>query len=241
MARVTDQGIIGTVGNLVFYTMNGKRYVRAKPHSKKKKRNKEANPLTTIFGTVSAYGTRMIKEMSKSFLFPFKLGTYNRLRGWMRNQYAARHEDATWLLSARQSGMCQLNEGTDLRDFWKTEITVMDNGNQIILIEIPEFNPTKDLKVPLRTMKVNLKLIVVTSPFKEDVTACNICTKQYSFDYSNTPVPAQQFVMQTAAGTGDIALVVMAIEYETSDTGKGVYNTELRWLPAAAIAMGRLS
>jgi hypothetical protein len=240
MARVTDTGISGAVGNMIFYTMNGKHYVRQKPGKRKKKRNQPVNPLNTIFGTVSTHGSAMIKSMNKSFLFPFKLATYNRLRGWMRNQYAENHESEDWRLSVKNSGMCQINEGIDLRDFWKTELTVTDNGNGNIAFNIPEFNPTKELKVPSRTMKVNIKLIVVTSTFKEKGTPCNLCTKQYSFDYSNNPVPAQQFVLQTAAGTGSIALAVMALEFETQENGNNEYNKDPRWLPAAVITMGRL-
>jgi hypothetical protein len=243
MARVTDKGIIGAVGPVIFYSMNGKTYARSMPKKRKNKRSPAEKNLNSIFGTVSKYGTAMIKFMNQQgvFLFPFGRHVYNKLRGWMRNLYAANVGERDWELSARTSGMCQLVEGIDLRDFWKTEIIVDDVGNGTIIIKLPEFNPKKDLKVPIRTMKVNLKLAAVTSTFKEMSPAtCTFCTQHSSFEYSNNPVPAKQFVLQTTAGTGDIALVVMALEFETTDSGKGSPNKELRWLPAAVIAMGRL-
>lgn len=241
MARVTDNGIVGMVGNAVFYSMNGKSYVRAKPKARKKKRNQPPNPLNTIFGKVSTYGSGMAKMMSKEFLFPFKLETYNRVRGWMRNQYVANQDKAEWILTSQSSDMCQLHGNADLRDFWKTTLTVKDSGKGKIIIEIPEFNPTKDVKVPVRTMKVNLKLIAVTSAFKKAEIPCTMCTTQYSFNYSNNPVPAQQFVLQTAAGTGDIAFVVVALEFEVAEKEKIFFNNELRWLPAAIVAIGKLT
>ena len=83
MARVTPEGIRGVVGPVVFYVVDGIGYVKAKPGKRKRKRGQPQDPLNTIFGTVSKYGSKMIKLMKTSFLFPFKRGTYNSLRGWM--------------------------------------------------------------------------------------------------------------------------------------------------------------
>jgi hypothetical protein len=240
MARITDQGIKGAVGNVIFYTMNGKSYMRAKPGPRKKKRGQKQNPLNSIFGTVSKYGSSMIKRMRESFLFPFNRETYNKVRGWMRNLYAVHKDDETWELSVKTSGMCRLNAEVDLRDLFNTDITISDSGNGKITITIPAMTPKTDIKAPSRTMKVNIKLIAVTSPFRNGAGTYNLCTEQYSFIYNNDPVPAITYQLHTNAGTGDIALIAMALEYETTDTGTGYYNRELRWLPAAVIAMGRL-
>lgn len=240
MARVTEKGIAGMVGNLVFYTVNGKTYVRTKPGKRKKKRGQKANPLNTVFGTVSRYGTAMVGGMKDQFLFTVGRDTYNRMRGWMRNLYATRHEDTVWELSSRNSGMCQLNPEVDLRDFFREEITVTDKGKGKILIQIPAFNPKLTLKSPTRTMKVNLKLIAVTSPFKEAGPRYSLCTEPISFTFSNKSIPAKDVYLHTNASAGSIAIIAVAIEYETADTIKGQYLTDLKWLPAAAIAMGRL-
>lgn len=242
MARVTENGISGRIGPVVYYMMNGKQYARSKPVSSKGTKAKKRTALTSLFGLVSKYGTMMVKYVKDNncFYIPFGRTVYNNLRGWMRNQYAANQQEESWELSVRASGMCQMAEGIDLRDFWKTGITVTDNGSGNILIDLPEFNPKKDLKVPLRTMKVNLKLIAVTSPFKEAPVPCTLCKQQFSFEYSSSPVPAQQFVLQTDAGTGDIALVLMGLEFETTDSGNGMPLKDIRWLPTAAIAMGKL-
>ena len=41
MEKVTEQGIIGTVGKLNFYSVNGKNFVRLKPRKRKKKREQK--------------------------------------------------------------------------------------------------------------------------------------------------------------------------------------------------------
>jgi hypothetical protein len=242
MARLTDQGISGLVGNMVFYIVDGKKYVRARPRvsSKNKKKKKDPDSLNGIFGTVSRYGSGMVKEMKNSFLFKLKLSAYNNARGWMRNLYAEHKDEVTWELSVKSSGMCQLNPEVDLRDFLRTDITVTDNGNGKILIIFPEICPKKDIKAPLRTMKVNIKLLVVSSPFRNDLRSYSFCKEHCSFIYNNDPVPAKTFELQANAGTGDVAIVAMAVEYEITDTGGGIYNKDIHWLPAAIIAMGKL-
>ncbi len=242
MARVKEDGSIsGLVGSVVFYTMNGKKYARARPRGKsKKKKARDPNSLTGVFGTVSTYGSGMVKLMKKSFLFTLNLVSYNNARGWMRNLYVVHKDEASWELSVKKSGMCQLNPGADLRDFLKFDITVNDSGNGKVIIDLPEINTKKDIKSPSRTMKVNIKLIVVTSPFRNDPRSYSFCTEQYSFIYNNDPVPAKSLELQTNGGTGDIAIVTMALEFETADSGNGIYSNEIRWLPAAIIAMGKL-
>ncbi|MEO7523597.1 MAG: hypothetical protein ABIT58_05845 [Ferruginibacter sp.] len=240
MARITEEGIKGTIGNVVFYTREGKSYMRAKPGKRKKKRNAPENTLNTIFGLVSKYGSGMVKLMKDSFQFPFGLKTYNNARGWMRNLYAEHKDEAEWDLSVKGSGMCQLNAEVDLRDFLRTDITVKNSGSGMVAINFPEINPKRDFKAPLRTMKVNIKLVVATTPFRIAPLLYSLCTKQISFIYNSDPVPASSFELQTTAGTGDVAIVSMALEYETSDSGNDNYNKDLRWLPAAIIAMGKL-
>ncbi|MEP7109579.1 MAG: hypothetical protein ABI760_16415 [Ferruginibacter sp.] len=240
MARITEKGISGLVGNVIFYTSNGQNYIRSKPRKKNKKKGDPVNPLNTIFGAVSTYGSGMIKRMSGSFLFRFNLATYNLGRGWMRNQYAAHKDDAIWELSARNNTMCQLNSETDLRDFLGTAITVTNDGKGLVRISIPEINPKKDLKAPPRTMRVNLKMIIVTSPFRETEIRNNFWMEQHNFDYSDSIAPSKESILDTKTAEGDIAIVVIALEFETTRSGKGFYNTEKRWLPAAIIAMGRL-
>ncbi|MBS1741462.1 MAG: hypothetical protein JST81_00390 [Bacteroidetes bacterium] len=240
MARVTEKGFSGAIGNYVFYTMNGKNYVRSKPGKRNKKQGAKVNPLNTVFGTISKYGSKMIMQMKDRFLFRFGRETYNNFRGWMRNLYAVHKDDAVWELSVKNSGMCRLNAAVDLRDLINTDITIEDCGNGKLKITLAEMIPRINIKAPLRTIKVNIKLVVVTSPFKDDVHQYNLCTEQYSFDYNNDPLPATSLEFNTSGGTGDIAVLAMALEYQTSDTGNGFMNKDLKWLPAAAIAMGRL-
>ena len=240
MARVTENGFAGTVGNLVFYSMNGKSYVRTKPGPRKKNKGAVQNPLNTVFGIVSKHGSALIKGINSEFPFRFGREAYNNVRGWMRNNYSMYKDAADWELSVRASGMCQLNKETDLRDCLKVELSVTDEGNGKIAITFPSIIPVRDIKAPSRTMKVNIKLIVVTSPFRNAPGTYNHCTEQFSFIYNDSELPAKTFLIETKASKPDLVFTAVSLTYETKDSGEAKYNTEKKWLPAAMIAMGRL-
>lgn len=239
MARVTEKGIVGLVGNLVFYTVNGKTYVRSKPGKRKKKRGQKVKPLNSVFGTVSRYGTAMLNAVKEHLSFALGRDGYNKARGYMRNHFAERGQDITWELSVKNSGMCQLNAAADLRDFFREEITVSDRGKGKIVLSVPSFNPKLTLKLPIRSLKANLKLIAVTSPFKETGPRYSLCIKQCSFTLNQKSVPATELTLN-AGSPKDIALIIVAMEFETEDQASGQVLKDIKWLPAAIIAMGRL-
>jgi hypothetical protein len=64
--------------------------------------------------------------------------------------------------------------------------------------------------------------------------------EQYRFSYDENPIAAQEFLLNSPAASGDIALVAMALEFETANSGQGIYLSDQQWLPAAILAMGRL-
>ena len=247
MARRSELGYSGLVGTVVMYEMNGKQYMRARPRQRVKKRGKAEKAENTVFGMVSRHGSPMIGEMKNELLFPFGNATYNHIRGWMRLQYGNNAAAPEWELVARTSMMGQLNRDADLRDFTEKAISVKDQGDGLVNIGIPAIVPVKDLKAPPRTVKVNLKAFVVTSPFNNMGPRQNMTLEQFSFAYGEKQVAAKKLVIDTkdprinlTSTSGHIAIVVIALEFETADSGKGLYNTDRRWLPAAVIAMGRL-
>ncbi len=235
MARFIDNKLSGAIGNLVFYTSNGKSLVRAKPGKRKRKRGQAADPNTTIFGKVSANGTPMLKLLSRHLLFRFSLGSYNDGRGWMRNHYAANIDLPQWDISAKPNDMCQLNTAADLRDMLFTSISITDNGGGKLVVSIPNMNPVKDMKkMPARTRHINIKLAVLYSEF-EDYSPARLAIEQYNFEYANMQLPAKDIILDTQAHAGNLAIVVLAVEPVI--TGK---TAAVEWLPAAIIGMGRL-
>jgi hypothetical protein len=243
MAVRTALGYSGLVGTVVLYEVNGKQYMRSRPAKTLKKRTKKAIEITSVFGTVSRYGSAMIGAMRDELLFPFNNTHYNTQRGWMRNQYAAHKDDAVWEIKAKQTMTSQLNPEADLRDFMEAGIIVTDEGAGMVSMEFPSINPVHDMKAPLRTTKVNVKMMLVSSSFEKANTPLDFQMESYSFEYKNNAVPLKKFSFNTKTNkrqaTGNIAIAVVALEFETRDSRAGRYDKDTNWLPAAIIAMGR--
>ena len=235
MARFEDGNLSGSFGNLIFYSRDGKTYVRSKPGRRKKKRGQPADPNKTIFGKVSTQGSRMLNILKRQLLFSFSLATYNNTRSWMRNQYEANQQQPQWDICARPNDMCQLNIAADLRDMLFTSLVVSNTGGGIMQVSIPAMNPQRDMKkLPAHTTAVNMKLAVLFTDF-EDSSPAYIAMEQYQFNYANTLLPAKDIIIDSKATAGNLAMVVLAIEPVARDK-----TFTVEWLPAAIIAMGKV-
>jgi hypothetical protein len=230
MAKITDKGISGLIGSVVLYRMNGKDYIRSKPAKRKRKKGVPVRQENAVFGTVSKYGSRMLKMIADSLPFALKLSTYNSLRGWMCNEYTAYINEPSWELAVKRTSNCQLNPESDLRDFLGIDFTITDTGNGKISIGIPAINPAE----------VKIRFMAVSSVFGLAPITENIVVDQYEINYNNSTVPANTMLLNTKAATGNIAIVVIALEFETAASGSGLYETDKRWLPTAVVAMGRM-
>ncbi|HMI77958.1 MAG TPA: hypothetical protein VK484_04155 [Ferruginibacter sp.] len=245
MARRTANGISGSAGNLVFYIMDGGEYVRMKPGKRKKKRGHVPHPGQAAFGAVSKYGSAMARFINRDILFPFGRYGYNQLRGWMWNQYMAFAHEPDWGLAAKGGITCGLNREADLRDFFVPALQITDNGGGVVDIHIPSFNPKKEIAAPRHTIRVNMKLLMSSSPFAENAGSIdNVWMEQYGFEHADTVLPAKTISINSSTPHlptgGHIAIIVMALEFEGPEKGRRTYHTEKQWLPASVIAMGRL-
>lgn len=234
---MTKDKITGAVGNVIFYSMKGEGYVRSMPGKRKKKRGQTDTIYVSIFRLVSRYGTAMMKQMSNSFLFPFSRDIYNRLRGWMWNKYSDNHALPVWKLET-VSPFGALNTEAGLHDFLRVNITVSENRREGIVVNLSAFSPKKQIKAPLRTMEVNMKFIAVSCSFEKEVPRPGYSMEQISLTYNDRVLPEQRIVLNTGAKPGDIAMVVVAMEYKIA--GQIAYSKDLRWLPAGVVGMGRV-
>ena len=235
MARLTDKGMSGIVGNIVTYTMNGKQYIRSKPLQSKKRKK---NPVNIAFGKISKNSSPMIKMigMLNYLPFAFKLGTYNRIRSWIGNVYKENPVDFPLTVKASQPG--NLNPAVDIRDILCFNIQVTDQDG-IIKVLIPEFNPVRDIHSPLHTSQIKMQIIAVTSPYDEPC-AKRVAYRAVEFGNISMALPANEIELipeGPGKSSGDMAMVIIALEFATS---QNKYIDLLKWQPAACIAIGRL-
>ncbi len=237
MGKFTDEGLKGSVGGLVYYTMKGNTYVRTKPGRRKKKRSAAEKKVNERFGTVSTYGSALLRVMKPSLRFTLPLVARNRFRSWMYKAYTEYQAAPSWNLST-PIGMCQLNPAVDLRDCFFPAITVTDRGRGVTGVNIAAFVPNRDMGAPPQTRKVILSVLAASSSFLPQHGAPLIAVQSIPFNYNGSTVPAQELQLAPGTRAGEIAVVAIAIEYLLADGSPA--STDLRWLPAAAIAMGRM-
>jgi len=233
MARINDGFIKGLVGNLVFYQRGDQQFVRT--NVARKKRKKETNPRNAAFTIVSASASPMVTYLKPMLALPLTQKVYNDIRGWILPLYQV-YGAGDWPLTERN--MCQLNPLLDLRDYLQVPVTVADNGGGNISVSIPALHPRLQVKAPLRTQQVLVKVMAIATTFNQYRSVVFSAADQYVFDYSNSMVPAREWVLVTGAPSGNIAMVIVAVEYAINTTGR--YSREIVHLPAAAIAVGRL-
>ncbi|KAI9432309.1 hypothetical protein F5148DRAFT_1295782 [Russula earlei] len=216
MARIENGNLIGAVGPVVFYTVKGKTFARSKRKRAKKRGGKFVSKTNNDFTLVSSSATPMINRLKEGITMPFTLQTYNDLRGWILRQYKQYGFNPEWPLVAK-GNMCQVND--------------MSSGQ--INVSIPAFNPVQNIKVPPYTIQVKIKVMAVATPFTGEIRYSSLTMNQYDFAYSDTTVPAKDFVLHTGAKTNDVAIIVIAVEYAL--VSATIYSKELINLPAAII------
>ncbi len=234
MGRVKGNLVSGAVGSVVFYVVNGQQFNRAKPGKRKKPLTARMLERNNLFAELTGPSSRMLRYIKKQLLFPVGFNEYNRLRGWMYILYCANHAREEWPVMA-DNNMCQLNPAVDLRHFFTANITVSSKGSEGIAVNFPSFNPLSVVRAPLGAKDVTIQIIVVSGP--TGTAPIRIVNESYSFTYTDTLLPAKEFVLNTKGDDKDLVIVVLAIEYDNP----GQYTKpDPRWLPAAVIAMGRI-
>ena len=207
--------------------------------AKGKNPKKGERPENIIFGIVATYCKVIHKWIKKYLLIPPGSDANNGFRGWINRNYTSNHAATEWPISSDMI-MCQLNNETDLRNFFFKQITVNDRGGLVLAVELPGFIPAIDIKAPKGTEKVNIKLIGVSLSFGDRAGGGGGDTlKEFMVDYNNTPVLTQEFLLDLkTSGKGDFAFIAVAFEFKKK--GADLFLQDPKFLPAAVIAMGRL-
>ncbi len=240
MARFENGNISGAIGNIVFYTMDGKNYVKAKPATGKRKKTQPRSPQVQSFSDASIYGTSVINWLKPHLAFTFKRITYNAFRSWLNFSIRQHQSESTWPLSVAGTLLYNINRESEIRDILLVlpSITSDETGN--ISIQFPSFIPVNQIKAPNGTTEVQLKLIAVSNPFSNAVKICSVKSELYIFSYDKNMLSENEIIIATNAKTGYMLFVIIAITFKGRRGGASILITDTKWLPAAIMAAGKL-
>jgi len=237
MARVTNKGIIGAVGNVVFFEMNGKEYAKSKKGKTPKNKKVPLTKEQSVFKIMVNYANPMIEGLKSKFHFHFTTFPYNNGRKWGMKKYKS-YLKGKGLEFNTDWNIANLNEFSDLTQLMEINLSIKDEGNGKLIVVIPEHNPRNEFRAPSSTYKINLKLVAMSSGFGETDDVLRFAEIKHSILYSETEIPEQELVIETGANVGNICVVALALEYCLNKSDN--YVEDKHWLPGALIAMGKL-
>jgi hypothetical protein len=235
MAQLNDKGLSGRIGPVIYYMVNGKQLVRAYPVARKKRTNATRKPAAVLFGLCSHVATSAGYALEAAL--PFPLTSMNTLRGWVYRHYKIHHAQTNWVLGQNFLPPCQLNPNADLREFLFVPIDIKGVQDGRLHIQVPAFEPAKQIRNPLRAASVGMKIMVQALSFGK-TEEYFFADEQIIIDYSVNQVPAHDlFFEYPTLQPNTVLMVSVALMYRLSD-GSIIKDNE--YLPAAVIAMGYL-
>lgn len=236
MAKLTEKGLSGRVGPVVYYEMNGKQYVRALPVYKKKRTRAANKPAAALFGQCSATASTAAYALQASLPFPFLYKPHNTFRGWLYKYYKLHHEQSNWVLGQNFLPPCQLNPEADLRDFLFVPLEIRGVQDGRLHIHVPAFNPVKQIMNPMRAASVCIAVMVQGLSFGKE-QECYFPDEKLLVDFADNLSPSRDIFFEHASMKPDTVLMVsVALSFQQHD-GSFLKNTDC--LPAAVIGMGR--
>lgn len=236
MARITEKGLSGRVGPVIYYQMNGKQYARAFPVYKKKRSRAATKPAAALFGQCSATASTAAYALQASLPFPFLYKPQNSFRGWLYKYYKLHHEQHNWVLGQNFLPPCQLNPDADLRDFLFAPIEIRGVVDGRLHIHVPAFDPVKQIMNPVRAASACISIMVQGLSFGKE-QECFFPEEKLPVDFSEIHSPARDLFFEHASMKPEsVLMVTVALSFQMQDESF-IKNTDC--LPAAVVGMGR--
>lgn len=235
MARLSDKGLSGRIGPVIYYEMNGKQFARAVPVFKKQRTTARQKNASLLFGICSQTATAAAYVLQAYLTFPFK--ALNRFRGWVYKYYKLHHQQSNWVLGQKFIPPFQLNTEADLRDFLIVPIEIRGVQDGKLHIHVPSFDPVKQIMNPMRAASASISIIIQGLPFGEQQECFSVIEK-IAVGFSDTSSPASDLFFEHAAmqPSSVLMVTVMLSFYRQNES----LINDTAYLPAAVVGMGRM-
>lgn len=238
MARITEKGLSGRVGPIIYYERDGKQYARSRPMYKKKRSRAKETDATSIFGVCSTASSSVGQSIRTRLKFAFGLPSFNALRGWVKKQYSLHFQESDWPMTNAYISPCQLNQKSDLRDYFFVPLEVRGIENGKLNVYLPSFDPAKQIVAPANTQAVIIRLILSGLPFAKQGLSEFHTEEEIKIRFADGITEAKNLLLENEGlQPGAIIMLTVALEFEIHE---GVLFHAEKYLPAAVVAMGRV-
>ncbi|HLP39772.1 hypothetical protein [Lacibacter sp.] len=230
MAFQTSAFLKGKLGNIVFYTRNGRHIARSVPD--KVRQTDATKQRSKNFGIASAAGKPLRGLLAPVLPFPKDRSMQVRFSGvlakWLALQQV--HELVPQRPLPFVTGFC-FNPATSITERVRIPFRIETQDASGVRIIVPAFVPVKSISAPAHTTLVDVHFSVAScNLLKAAATGSSI--QSIRIPYTSSLQPEQELFFPVAAVPGSVVLVAASVIY-TLQNGK----QELRpaFLPSAVI------
>ncbi len=234
MARLTDPGPTGKIGNLIFYSMYGKKYVRSMPkHVKQtqatKARSNEFGKASTIGALIRSGLNPVIPEASDRKMQIRLVGVVFQ---WLNQLVDSKSNSG---VQPGDLSMFSFTEkGQSVRGRWKISFNVDNPTAGLVEINIPAFTPVKDFISPPKSVSVVCKIASVTIDVKSGRMLGKSNT-ELIFNLDSESVAAQKIPQQLPTPEGCLIVTGMRLVFMNSKFANADPNSNKAYMPSEIV------
>jgi hypothetical protein len=220
MAKQRDSKLVGTVGNLIFYNRLGAYCMRAKPDSVNRTKSTIHSGLN--FGKASKMGRQIrslvapINPCKSDNRVMYRLtGALNKFINWKEKKdlaFATMPDKLPFIYGF------QFNEQADLTVITAIQVSVKSMASGLTEVSLAPFIPSLSLHAPANTTQILFKMILMGTNLGDAETEL-LGTREIEIAYSSDIFQPPLISIPSAAKPGDLAIMVMAVQYMVNRNG----------------------
>jgi hypothetical protein len=230
MAKPTRIILSGKIENLIFYEFRGKPCVRKAPT--KVRQTKATKASAKLFGMAVSMSAELRKALAKilpakaKHKYMYRLNTV--LLKWLKeerpktpapsNAFSALHDFS-------------FNEDCSLHSYLRRSVMVDWSKTGPVVVRIPALTPAKDLRAPAKTQSVIWRITIASCAVDNPSAAGQQAFAEVEMPYENDPVGARSIELPFSLSRGDLAVVVISLQYRVAKSDWTSLLTNSKWLP----------
>jgi hypothetical protein len=227
---IADVGFSGRLGNLIYYKMRGKTFVRVAPS--KVRQTKATKVKATVFGRASSMGKSIREQLFSVIPFPsdhkMQIRLVSALVQWL-NSFGGKSSDLSFIKE-----FDFIEKYRTVRKRWKTPLKVSISSPGLVEIKIPAMLPEEAIEFPTGAVAVVCRIAIGVCDVETGIPLASSST-ELIFKFNNTKVDAQSISMKLPTLKGSLIVMGMSLTYRIRKVGYEVNYSVKSFMPAGIL------
>ncbi|KAA9038727.1 hypothetical protein FW778_14370 [Ginsengibacter hankyongi] len=234
MAILINGLLKGRLGNNIYFIKNGKNFSR--PVRKVANHSEAQLARQQLFAKAGKMCKTLHKDITDNITLPERHLVYPRLMSCML--HVVRGLDINLLTTGNCTtwfAPCKFNSSFSVKERWHVNFELVHAANGLLQLQIPTYNPTRELNAPAHTHHVQCN-ILATGCDVNDGTPTGSYATVLTIDYTDAEIPAQVTDLAIPTPPGSLILLCMSLEYVLYGRGAETINRNPRYMPSGVTA-----